>query len=312
MAYDYKFTVFTPTFNRAATLHRVYESLGLQTFRDFEWLIVDDGSTDETARLVERWQLEASFPIRYLHQENGGKHVAFNRGVANARGELFLSLDSDDACAPESLERLLYWWETIPEEEREGFSAVVTNVADQHGKLNGVPFPRSPLDGNSVEMMMRYKVRGEKWGFQRTDVLRAHPFPEPEGVRHVSPGVIWREIDMHYKSRFVNEVLRTWWVDEVGKANLTKLSASVLEGRAMHHRQTLNDLLSWFRFNPLEFVKAATNLARYDLLQGKSPGSIVSSVRSPLAKSLVTAMLPIGAALSLRDRRRIEHRSSGS
>lgn len=80
-------TVFTPTYNRAATLARVYESLQRQTFRDFEWLIVDDGSEDETAELVERWRSTCSFPIRYLWQPNQGKHVAFNRGVELAQGE---------------------------------------------------------------------------------------------------------------------------------------------------------------------------------------------------------------------------------
>src|SRR5258707_3990522 len=86
--YRYVFTVFTPTFNRSLTLRRVYESLRLQTFRDFEWLIVDDGSTDGTGELVEKWQTESGFPIRYIYQENQGKPVAFNRGVPQDQGDL--------------------------------------------------------------------------------------------------------------------------------------------------------------------------------------------------------------------------------
>ena len=97
----YTFTVFTPTCNRCATLPRVYASLAAQTFRDFEWLIVDDGSTDCTAALVDKWTAQADFPIRYLRQENRGKHIASNRAVREARGELFLVLDSDDACVPQ-------------------------------------------------------------------------------------------------------------------------------------------------------------------------------------------------------------------
>ena len=110
MNYRYVFTVFTPTFNRSLTLRRVYESLRLQTFRDFEWLIVDDGSTDCTKELVEKWRTESSFPIRYIYQENRGKPAAFNQGVQKAQGELFLTLDSDDACVPQALERLKYHW----------------------------------------------------------------------------------------------------------------------------------------------------------------------------------------------------------
>src|SRR5690242_19362698 len=100
------FTVFTPTYNRAHTIERVYRSLCTQNCRDFEWLVVDDGSTDGTEALIRQWQHEAEFPIRYFWQPNAGKHVAMNRGVAEASGSLFLTLDSDDACVPWALERL--------------------------------------------------------------------------------------------------------------------------------------------------------------------------------------------------------------
>src|SRR5437762_2817315 len=96
------FTVFTPTYNRAGTLPRVYESLKAQTFRDFEWIIVDDGSADSTQELVQSWIGDLDFPIRYFRQQNQGKHVAVNLGVKEARGEFFLNLDSDDACVPEA------------------------------------------------------------------------------------------------------------------------------------------------------------------------------------------------------------------
>src|SRR5258707_14117604 len=111
-AYEYVFTVFTPTWNRAHTLHRAYQSLHAQTFRNFEWLIVDDGSTDNTREIVEKWQAESEFPIRYIYQENQGKAAAFNRGVREAQGALFLTLDSDDACVNQALERFKYHWDS--------------------------------------------------------------------------------------------------------------------------------------------------------------------------------------------------------
>lgn len=131
--YQYKFTVFTPTYNRVQTLSRVYESLQVQTFSDFEWLIVDDGSVDRTRELVEGWQMEACFPIHYLWQENQGKHVAFNYALQEARGELFLTLDSDDACVPEALERFYFHWNAIPENRKGQFSAVTALCKDQNG-----------------------------------------------------------------------------------------------------------------------------------------------------------------------------------
>src|SRR5579872_2682653 len=144
MNFAYLFTVFTPTYNRASTLPRVYESLKAQTFRGFEWLIVDDGSTDSTREIVEKWQAE--FPIRYIYQRNQGKPAAYNRAVAEARGELFLFIDSDDACLPEALERLKYHWDGIPAGERGKFSAVTALCKDQHDCLCGEKFPCDVLD----------------------------------------------------------------------------------------------------------------------------------------------------------------------
>src|ERR1700736_1708087 len=91
------FTVFTPTYNRAHTLHRVFNSLKAQSFRDFEWVLVDDGSTDNTEELAELWIKTADFPIRYFWQKNSGKHIAYNFGIREARGQMFAVLDSDDA-----------------------------------------------------------------------------------------------------------------------------------------------------------------------------------------------------------------------
>ncbi len=156
------FTVFTATFNRARVLHRVYDSLRTQTFRDFEWLVVDDGSTDGTGALVEAWRAEANFPIRYRYQENRGKHVACNRAVAEARGRFFLTLDSDDACVPQALARLNRYWEEIPEREQPGFSAVTVLCMDEAGRIVGDRFPRRITDSDPLEVPFRLKVRGEK------------------------------------------------------------------------------------------------------------------------------------------------------
>src|SRR5260221_4826788 len=150
--YRYVFTVFTPTFNRCSTLNRAYETLRLQTFRDFEWLIVDDGSTDGTRELVEKWRAISEFPIRYIYQENQGKPTAFNHGVREAQGELFLTLDSDDACVPQALERFKYHWDGISLAEKDKFSAVTVLCKDQDGRLVGEKFPRDVLDSDSIEL----------------------------------------------------------------------------------------------------------------------------------------------------------------
>ena len=125
------FTVFTPTHDRAHTLVRVFSSLKAQTFRSFEWVIVDDGSTDKTETLVRSWISAVDFSISYHRQPQGGKHRATNRGVALAKGALFLTLDSDDACVPTALERLYHHWSQIPADDRAG------TIFSRHIPLSG-------------------------------------------------------------------------------------------------------------------------------------------------------------------------------
>jgi glycosyltransferase involved in cell wall biosynthesis len=115
------FTVFTATYNRAHTLHRAFDSLCAQSFRDFEWLVVDDGSTDDTANLIDKWIKTANFPIRYFRQPNSGKHIAHNLAIREARGQFFTVIDSDDALMPAALERAHNLWHEIPETERYKF-----------------------------------------------------------------------------------------------------------------------------------------------------------------------------------------------
>lgn len=300
------FTVFTPTYNREGTLPRVYESLAAQTLRDFEWLIVDDGSTDGTEALVARWAAEADFPIRYVRQANGGKHVAWNRGLEEARGELFLGLDSDDGCVPEALERFWHHWQSIPDAERPAFSAVTALCVNSRGELVGEEFPRSPLDSDPLELQFRWKVDGEKWGFHRTSVLREHPFPVIEGQRHVSESIVWDRIAERYKTRYVNDRLRIYH-DDFGADNLMT-TVSDAAATAPMFREVFRDRLArhlrFARWAPLEFVRAGALYTRHSLHVGAGP---LRQARDLPVKAwpfwLVGA--PLGLALFSRDRLRV-------
>ncbi len=200
----FTFTVYTGTRNRAHTLNRPYDSLRSQTFRDFEWLVVDNESTDGTPELIARWQAEADFPIRYIRHANEGHHGSSNVAVQEARGEFFLTLDSDDAAIPEALERFLAIWNDIPADRRDRYSAVTGLAVDENGDPTGDRFPTDILDSNTTEMRYRYKVIGEKWGFQRTDVMRAHPFPTVPGYT----GMISSHIDLGSDRPGVPDALR--------------------------------------------------------------------------------------------------------
>lgn len=302
---NYKFTVFTPTYNRADKLIRVYDSLKAQTFRDFEWLIVDDGSIDDTRTVVEAWQREASFPIRYYQQENQGKHVAFNKGVELAQGELFLNLDSDDACVPDALQQFLKVWESIPDNQRDQFTGATCLTMDEQGTIAGDKFPSDVFDSDSAECTFRYKVTGEKWGFHRTDILRRFPFPVIAGHKFIPETVVWFAIANSYKTRYVNQVLRIYYQDE-GHAQGNRLTharnyRNISPGLLMLNRQNIISGIRWFKFSPLLFIRAATNLSRFAL------HSEVSIKNGPeglgwLGSLLWLLTIPFGYVLYWRDR----------
>jgi len=296
---QFTFTVFTPSYNAAATLPGVYGCLREQTFRDFEWLIVDDGSTDDTESLVAGWIDRGEFPIRYVRQPNRGKHLAINRGVAEARGELFLTLDADDLCVPQALERFKFHWDSVPPAERERFSAVTSLCQDEQGRVIGDRFPFDPTDSDSLEIYYRYGVRGEKWGFHRTDVLRQFPF-EDIGDKWIEEGVIWKRIARRYKTRYVNEPLRIYrrTFSGITKASPAKYAA----GHAYSHRLTLNEDLGWFFRRPIFFARIGVHFVRYSLHAGVGPLAQLGQLETAGGKLLWLACAPLGGLVYLRDR----------
>lgn len=294
MDYRYTFTVFTPTYNRARLLGDVYASLLQQTFQDFEWLIVDDGSSDDTEQRVAQWQDEGRLHIRYFRQTNGGKHRAFNRGVKEAQGRLFLPFDSDDTCTPNALERLLFHWYTIPEGQRDGYSAVTALCADKSGKIIGSAFPQDVFDSDAIELG-KYGVSGDKWGFQRTDILRRFPFPEFDGEKFITESLVWNRIAMRYRTRYVNEVLQIHEYRGDGlTANVVRIRVNSPQGTTLYYREHLAHPITLG-----ERLRTGINYLRF-ALHGRQ--LIDSFLRPPCARALLFMLMPFSIGLYLRDR----------
>ena len=300
-------TVFTATYNRATTLPRVYESLRAQTVRNFEWLIVDDGSTDQTSHLVHEWIQTADFPIRCIRQVNQGKHIASNRGALEAKGELFLSLDSDDGCVATALETFERIWKSIPEDIRQDFSAVTALCQDQYGNVVGEKFPRDVLDSDSLELRYRFKVKGEKWGFQRTDIMRKFLFPQLPAETFVPENVVWDAIARHYKTRFVNVPLRIYWIrcerdNDAGARSLQPRAHA--RGHAYAHRWVLNNNLDWFRYAPWQLFRSGVHYVRFSFHAVVSVQQQYQDLTSELARTIWAVSLPVGWLMYSRDRLR--------
>lgn len=298
------FTVFTATYNRASTLPRVYESLRCQSFRDFEWLIVDDGSTDDTASLVAKWQEQSDFLIRYLPTEHEGMSAARNLGVQQAKGTFFLMLDSDDACVPNALERFKYHWDSIPLAQRASFSAVTALCVDQYGNLVGDEYPDSPTDSNTIESRYRLRVKGEKWGFHRTDVLRRFPFPVGDEL-YLPESLVWHAISREYKTRYVNERLRIYWCNEANRSDQVSRHqpfAVGAPGTVLFLTQTLNHDIGWFRVAPGQFVWEAMQYCRFSFHAGRSCIAQVRALENALAWLLWGVTVPMGYVVYRMDR----------
>lgn len=212
-----KFTVFTPVYNKKNTINRVWTSLLNQTFKDFEWIIIDDGSSDGVGPLLESYKNLADFPVTIITQKNSGKHIAWNRAIAIAKGELFIPADSDDEFKPESLDHFNKYWSQIEKNERQSYSGVnvLCTTQKKDGKVHGDIYPFQPMVSNNLELAFKYQITGEKWGCIRTDLLKQRPFPEVIG-NFYPESYLWFYLARHYKVLCVNDILRIYYLEEEG------------------------------------------------------------------------------------------------
>ena len=200
-------SVMTATYNRADKLHRVWNSLRAQTLRNFEWIVVDDGSTDNTAEVVKSYATEADFPIVYLKQRNRGKHTAYNLFAQHAKAPVYCSVNSDDEILPNCLERMLFHFHNIPELERESYAGIMCLAQNQHGQLIGDEFWPEDLNDSIVGILLRHKKLGDKGSLNRIDTLREFPFPEDVERVYLPESYHIHGYSSRYRTKFVNEIL---------------------------------------------------------------------------------------------------------
>jgi len=232
---DYKdklfLTVFTPTYNRADKLHRVYDSIKKQTLQKidgkyiFEWIIVDDGSIDNTKELVEKWQKESGFSIRYFYQENKGKPFASRKGIEEARGELFLFCDSDDEFLDDTFETFYTIWNNFSEEDKKKCGGIDVLCKDQFGNRVGSNYPieKQLIPTYKWIFELRKLNMGETWAALKTKNLKkAFIIPESaKNLKFIPESFFWNRITFEFKqySYPINKVLRIYYREEDNISN---------------------------------------------------------------------------------------------
>ncbi|SFD07651.1 glycosyltransferase family 2 protein [Algibacter pectinivorans] len=198
-------TVFTPTYNRAYCLNKCYDSLVNQSNQDFLWLIIDDGSSDNTKDVVESWIKEAKISIQYHYQENQGMHGGHNAAYRLIETPLNVCIDSDDYMADEAIENILENWKKI--KDKPNFAGLVGLDADESGTIIGTKIPEHLKETTLYQLYNTHKVLGDKKLVLRTDVVKKYPpYPIFEGERFVPLGYLYQLIDQDYKLFPVNEV----------------------------------------------------------------------------------------------------------
>jgi glycosyltransferase involved in cell wall biosynthesis len=289
-------SVITPTHNRATKLPRLFASLQAQTFRDFEWLVVDDGSVDETGQVVQAWVEEAGFPIRYVHKENGGRHTAVNVGVRNAAGAYCAVIDDDDWYMPGALERLKREWDALSEPEH--FVEVQGLCVTPTGEVIGDPYPTSVFDSDYYELNEVLGIRGDRLGMMRTEVMRAFPFPEEFSGPFVDERLVFNRMSLSHRTRGLNEPLGYKEYLAEGISNTHNAKHVEQSGvRLLIYRE----LLAARRpMSPRSRYKAYANLVR-NVLHQKEP--LWGEFRTAPSRGWFILALPAGVALHLRDRR---------
>ena len=216
-----RITVFTPTYNRIYILDKLYESLKRQTFKDFEWLIIDDGSTDGTENLIKKWSTNnTEFQIRYYYFENSGKQREINRALDLARGELFFTVDSDDILTDDALEKIDTWEKTLPNNKK--FCGLAGSDGDMSGKATNPLFPGKYIDATFLN---RYAETGLFIGHDRpwvfyTEIHRKYKYPEFKDESFITEAVAWNRMAKDgYQIRCFNDVIYLWEHQEDGLTN---------------------------------------------------------------------------------------------
>lgn len=252
-------TVFTPTYNRAHLLPRLYESLKAQTCLDFEWLIVDDGSTDNTEQMVRMWCKEEYFKggTHYIRQPNGGKHRAINHGVTEAKGKLFFIVDSDDSLPEDSIKTIFDYWLGIRDDT--SFGGIVGFIAHHDGTVIGHGYSFDILDCSTLDFRYKFRVNGDMAEVYRTDVLKEFPFLEIENEKFCPEALVWNRVATKYRLRHFNKII---YFRDYLDGGLTSKIVQIRMNNPIGTITTYQELNS-YSIPFLQKIKAAINYWRF-------------------------------------------------
>lgn len=201
---EYSLTILTPTYNRAYILPKLYESLTKQTNLQFTWLVVDDGSSDNTKELIQKFIKEEKIKIVYIKQENGGKHRALNMGAKAVTTDAVFIVDSDDYLTSDAVETILDSWNIVEENKLIGITFL---RGYSETEVIGEEYPENYLIKNFNEVRYNMGIKGDKAEVLDAQIMKASPFPDIPNERFMSEGVAWKKMAKKGDSLFINKII---------------------------------------------------------------------------------------------------------
>ena len=285
-------TVLTPTFNRERVLRSLWDSLQKQTVKDFEWLVVDDGSTDGTKNLITQLQEKSDFPIRYIYKSNGGKHTALNVGIQTICSELTFIVDSDDCVTDDAVESILKIHKKYrPQNNICGYAFL---RAFPDGKVNGKKFDVDEKIGSYIDV----RVNGDDTGADKAEVFKTHclkefPFPEYPNEKFLGEDLVWVRMARKYEMVHINKAIYVGNYLEDGLTNNRRKHNIASPVGCMHRAEEFmeSDLKTRYR------IKGGLQYIVYGRFAGVK---VVNLIRKSRHKILATVCIPGGLLLYAR------------
>ena len=285
-------TVLTPTFNRGGRLQSLWDSLQKQTVKDFEWLVVDDGSTDGTKDLITQLQEKSDFPIRYIYKSNGGKHTALNVGIQTICSELIFIVDSDDCVTDDAVESILKIHKKYRSQNNICGYAFLRAFPD--GKVNGKKFDVDEKIGSYIDV----RVNGDDTGADKAEVFKTHclkefPFPEYPNEKFLGEDLVWVRMARKYEMVHINKAIYVGNYLEDGLTNNRRKHNIASPIGCMHRAEEFMepDLKTRYR------IKGGLQYIVYGRFAGVK---VVDLIRKSRHKVLATVCTPGGLFLHSR------------
>ena len=300
---EYEFTVFTPCYNSERFIRRTYESLKNQAFKNFEWLVIDDCSSDRTLNILNELKQESEIKINVV-KNNSNKMLAYNCNLAVtlAKGKFFIFLGHDDELVPLALKRFYEVWENIPSSEKNNLVGMMSNCQDEQGFFVHDELPEHPVITDFFNMYHNFGIKGEKCFCYLTEIIHKQNFSKVD--KYVPENVFLMNISDQYSTYFFNENLRIYHTKHESFSNSLHAQDRIRYPIGMRYEklQDLNRRAKKLKQHPILFVKTIINFIRFTFHSDILVRHSLQEISSTTIKIVAIFLLPVSRLLYFNDK----------